>query len=218
MPCVTYILDPTQNFIKTIVGDLPMKYNCLIFAALLAATQHMPLCGNQENLCIQGSLIIQGLSSAHRYEQYQVFYDGKKTTVSADGLFKIPLDEKIEHPSLLIGKIATRHNEGSLTPECFFVPKTETYKYFIHKKDDEWIESSLAENRIVPEHTVIIYMNPAHIEKLQPWPLRLAANFIKLPQIVLRSDLSKQDITRSAAEYSAFACDIANYHEPIRTA
>lgn len=166
----------------------------------------------------RGDAMLDGL---RKYEQYPIFFEGKKVINTKEGLFKIPVEKRPEQLSILIcKKTEMKMLAGTATPDYFYLDKNEPYKYYImsDKNNQEWECATLPESLIIPKNTVVIYMNPAHIEGVEVWNITLAEHFIKLPQIKIGNAVSAHDLALDALECTAFACDIARYHEKVLTA
>ena len=135
--------------------------------------------------------------------QFRIFFLGKSTVNEKDGFYTIPLDDldgtDISELTLLICNRFHHHYENINTVKDIRIASSKHHKFykFLHLSDGTWDiqEQKFADlNYIAPEKCIVLMLNPAYVEKVENWNIKLPSQFIPLPKIVLRDDVVPHDI------------------------
>lgn len=191
-----------------------MKYNYLLALSLV-----IYLVGNSTHIFAAPSLkgAIESSSLTSSVPEYTIFYDGKQTANDRDGFFLLPAQDTQKPLNILVCKKIIESFQTANNIKHFYVPKKEKYCFYpdiLSKAKDTSLETKkLSENNKIPENTLIISMDPNHVESIVNWDITLPEKLIKLPKIVLRKDIPLKDLERSAIECTLCALDVARWHE-----
>jgi hypothetical protein len=160
--------------------------------------------------------------------QYEIFYEGQKIRPEIDGnklLFNIPINRMlnrffilfVEDPSYVL-----KQSDGAFQQNTIDYLKSGTvYRIFeLQLQGTAWryAERLLAEDRAIPDNTIIIYMPPHYIDKL------VGGKGLQLPHIMIKENIiellsgSLEALQKKANELSIAAIDMNTFHVPAQEA
>lgn len=149
--------------------------------------------GANRGLEIRGA--IKCASSIYDVPQLRILYDGKETISNREGFFSFPVDEKnIEKYSLILCDDVQQNFDKKNTLKHVSVIRQRPYRYFTFKKGPfggSWQQKEKTLNKknfVIPQHAVIVLVDPSNVESVQNWDIDLSNNILKLPVIVLKND------------------------------
>ena len=164
---------------------------------------------------------IEACALSETTPQYAIFYNGMHIYSDAEGFYTLPSVETSSPLNLLICKRTIEKKEhekesAHTTIRHFIVPEGENYKFYADITKKNIPEQTELTNNEIPYNTIVICMDPAHIDSIAPWEISLCNKLIKLPKIVLSNRLSHTELSYSAQNCSLYALDIARWHAPVK--
>jgi len=176
-----------------------------------------------KNIFLKGSLVI-----AHDHNdnlpECSLYYEGKMIKSDTSGIFTIPIERMTNKYSLLVcNKIEYRFDKNNTLKECIIVPNMNylLYSYERLSSKEPWnlvrCKAKKKKNFVVPDHCIILLLNPTLIENIVLWKVKLQSNFIPLPQIILKSNCRKK-FERAANKAVVKSLSVAPFHEQVVTA
>jgi hypothetical protein len=147
--------------------------------------------------------------------EFRFFYDGKEAVNDNEGFFTFPIEENINKFNIIICKDIKQNFDGINTIENLSVRTDKPYlMYSLKRTLTKYLEKK---GFIVPQNCLVAVINPKYIEEVKPWDIKLSGNFVKLPQIILKSDIKEKRIKREAAKSVLRSLDSVPFHERIKT-
>lgn len=155
--------------------------------------------------------------------EFRFFFEGKETVNNSDGIYSFPLDTKepFEKFYILLCKSYKINMEKLNTINNLSISPDKNYRYFKFKKNfsGQWCYKEKKLDKkffIVPKNCIIMTINPKYVSNIEPWNIKLSDNFVKLPQIVLKTDLDFNKLKREAAKSLLYSLDTNLFHEQVR--
>ncbi len=165
---------------------------------------------------------IKSPNSWKKVPEFRIFYEGKQTINDNNGFYSFPLDEKIKKGYLLICKNLNHNYDNINTIENLSIDFEKPYKYFSFKQtgtdNKDWIQKEKKldkKNFIIPSNCITMVINPKYVDSVNNWSVKLADNFIKLPQITLKEDFEEKRVKREAAKSLLRTLDSSVFHEKV---
>ena len=156
--------------------------------------------------------------------EFRFFYDGKETVNDNEGFFTFPIEENIDKFSIIICKDIKQNFDGINTIENMTIRTDKPYLMYSFKRtltnETVWLQKGKdLEKRgfIIPQNCLVAVINPKYIEDVKPWEIKLSNNFVKLPQIIIKSEIKEKRIKREAAKSVLRSLDSIPFHERIKT-
>ena len=156
-----------------------------------------------------------------RVPQYRIHFQGKETVSNSEGFFSVPIDQSdLSKYSLVICKTFEQHFEQSNTIKNFAVIPDKNYRYFSFKRGDDgsWVayeKQLVKKNFMIPDHSIIISIDPKYIDRVEAWNIQLPPNVVRLPAIYLKDDVERDVLARSSAKSLLYSLDKKLFHETI---
>jgi len=173
---------------------------------------------------------------------FRILFAGKSVVNNKEGIFTIKLAEDAKDINsfylLFVGRI--RQNfEKINTIENLAVDPAKHNRFFRifrtaseenpHSFSWHFEEENFSEKRFTsPENCVVVVLNPAYVDHLEEWQVSLPDNYLKLPKIVLKDNVS-DDVTpedeargrytlrRASAKSLMYTLDTLPWHEKTTT-
>ena len=167
--------------------------------------------------CIKSEVV-----SADKMPQFRVLFAGKETMTNTEGFFSMPLDEQINRYSLLICKNVKQNFVKTNTVRNVCMAPADDYRYYEFEKTPQsssWRQQEKRldlERPIAPEGCVIVLLDPAHVSRIEPWRIELAAQTVKLPAIVLKQEVSSSLLASASAQSLLCSLDEKPFHETVK--
>jgi hypothetical protein len=175
---------------------------------------------------------------------FRIFFEGQATTSNNEGFFSIPVEERYETLYLLICNRFHHSFDKTNTIKGLAIKTNKYYKCFkIFKNTEtqEWDFSQIMLKQAsqassnedeqeyeLPRHCIIVLLNPAYVDHLEPWKIELPSTTYKLPKIVLKDNVipeeqlneeekqkGKGTLARAARKSKLYACDAGVFHREI---
>ncbi len=148
--------------------------------------------------------------------EFTVRHLGKSGHNDQDGFFTIPISDitLYKKPSLLICKKEFGFVEGKNTISSLALNADKRYSYFEESADGKWEKKKLT-NNLIPANCVMILMDPKLVASVSSWNIELNPNIIKLPKIVLKKDITKEELRKASDKSLLYTLDLNRFHEPI---
>ena len=214
----------------------------LIPLMVLAALMASPLSANLEQQSTPFRLALKGFLKApetmEKCPPFEVSFLGKSTQSDDEGYFTLILDDvddvdalDVTEYYLFVGKTHLAFERRN-TPVGELAAEGKHYLMFKMSKniDDVW-EVNRAElpagSRTLPQNVLVITLNPAYVDRVEPWDFPLAENYISGPRIVLRDSimtgLSREDrkkgrgtVDRASRKSILYGLDERAFQERVR--
>jgi hypothetical protein len=160
--------------------------------------------------------------AAEKMPQFRVLFAGKETMSNQEGFFSIPLDESVKQYSLLICKNIKQNFVKTNTIRNVCMAPDDNYRYYEFEKTSYgkgWRqqEKRLAlERPIAPENCVIVLIDPSFVSRLEPSRLDLGHKTIKMPEIVLKSEVTSTTLAAASARSLLCSLDEKPFHETVK--
>jgi hypothetical protein len=154
--------------------------------------------------------------------EYRIYYQGREQRSNSEGFFSFALENKdLSKYSLVICKSLDQQFEKGNTIGRYGVVPNKDYRYFRFKKGQqgEWLaqEKKLTKKQFaIPGHALVALIDPKCVDRLDPWDVNVADSVIKLPVIILRSDLDQKKLRRYSAKSMLYALDSRPFHRTER--
>lgn len=217
---------------KWLLTSIMLIYSTTGFVSLSAAPT------NKRTL-LQGCITVDTRNSqageSQRVPEITVLFNGMQQKSNREGLFAFPLtnqsnsykivickalDQNFENANTISGiSLPAQHRSRVITLNCegsedgSLICQSETCT----EKSDGTLSCQARKpdqaHSITTENSIILLIDPEHIERIEPWNVTLASNFVKLPRIVLKKK-SRQDFNKVSAESILYALDVKPFHEP----
>jgi len=149
--------------------------------------------------------------------EFTVRHLGKTGQNDKDGFYTIPISDITLHkkPSFMICKKEFGLVEGKNTINTLAFNNDKAYRYFEESTDGEWKEKKLS-NSAIPTNCVMLVMDPRLVASVTTWDMELGNNFIKLPKVAIKNDVTKQDLQKASDKSLLYTCDLNRFHEKIQ--
>jgi hypothetical protein len=154
----------------------------------------------------KGAPMLKGCICANNIERlpsFHIYYQGEWVQSDKDGFFSFPLDDDEEQTEygILLCKTFEPQYKGPNTIKQLLcnAPK----KFFILKKNvrnHQWQieeQTELPNTNAIPKNCVIASIKPSLFERLEQWSFPSTAQFVMLPKILLKDDITEENIKRS---------------------
>jgi len=190
---------------------------------MLAVVASLCLFGHVYGLAereIRGCIKIDGLMD--KVPQVRILFDGKEVISNGEGFFSFPLDEgHIVQYSLLITEAVQQKFDKANTLKGLTVASGQRYRYFVFKKEgwglgwEQYEKTIKYDSFLVPEHCVIVLLDPEYVARVERWNVFLPESMIKLPVIVLKNTVAQEKIKRASAQSLLASLDTTPFHEAV---
>ncbi len=184
---------------------------------------------------LKGCIKIDG--EDHKVPEIAILFNGSIMKSNREGLFAFPLAGQNSIYKIVICKSLDQNFENANTIETISLPEGQRSRIItlncLESEDGSLIcesetcteqsDGSLSckarrpneAKSINTQNSIILLIDPDHVERIEPWNVKLADNFTKLPRIVLKNK-SKKELSAASAESLLYALDIKPFHEPIK--
>ncbi len=173
------------------------------------------------NLEIRGMIRLPDASK--KIPEFRILFAGKETLSNREGFFSVPVDDQdLEKYALVFCSTVNQTFDKKNTLKNIRIAPNTRYRYFSFKKNtwgNTWQQQEKRidkRNRIIPNRSIIVLINPTYIDKIQPWNIDLPTNIVKLPTILLKESISTKKIARASAKSLLHSLDTTIFHEPIK--
>lgn len=209
-----------------------MKY--AIKLLMMSLVLYGQILGAQPPLMLQGCIYVEGNENS-KVPELTLIFNGMHTTTK-NGFFSIRVhDRSVENYKLVICKALQQNFEQANTLKEVALPANRRCEIIslVCKKEDSSLQCSSQDceeaadgvltckardlpegQKIDEENTIIVCIDPKYVERLEPWNIKLAENFIKLPRIVLKKNTDKE-LAQISAKSLLYSLDAQTFHEPI---
>ena len=161
--------------------------------------------------------IIEAPAMIKKIPNFPVFYLGTQTNTDDDGFYTLP-HKLSKQFSILISRNLYTAIDKKNTVKGYKLIKNKPYKYFRSVTDEEnnvvWKEFLLS-SQVIPDNTVIIRMDPKMVKKLEPWDINLPSNFVKLPKVILKNNVTLKELSYSSNKAFIYSLDEKPFHQPV---
>jgi hypothetical protein len=154
--------------------------------------------------------------------EFRVLFEGEETLTDENGFFTLWADEGNLQKYRLIITRGIRHivNKRNTLKNLQIIPDKNYLCYSFKKLGDDqglWVRESKKldhKNFIVPKNSIILLVDPKYVDRVEDWNICLAENIIKIPRIVLKSEIEMDRLKRLSAK-SLLYLDDSVFHERI---
>jgi len=174
--------------------------------------------------------ILKGLIQAPEHiktlSPIRIFFAGNQTSNNNEGFFSFPIENSnLNKCYFLICNQIIQNFDGVNTIESLSINSIIKHRFFSLKKillkDDnykwEWKEKSLGKkNFVIPPNCIVFLIHPKYVEKLDEWKIKLMNQFIALPKIVLKSNVSAKNLNRTSAKSLLYSLNSRLFHQTIK--
>ncbi len=173
---------------------------------------------------LRGCIKVKG--SVDKVPQIRILFEGRETVSNSEGFFSFPVDEQnIEKYSFVICKRIKQNFDKTNTLKHISALGNKEYRYYSFKKGTGgfggWLQRRKNLNTkkfVLPQRSVIILLDPEHVESVETWNVELSNNILKLPMIVIKNDESLKKLQRRSAKSLLYSLDTRPFHESIKEA
>lgn len=200
-----------------------MKINKLIFSLiiLVVISNFYKIYANNAKTFLNFKGSISSYADLKKIPHFRIIFNGKMVTNDENGFYSFPLEKDIKEFYFLVCKEIDKDFEKINTIKNLKL-KDDAYQLFSFTKtgtDNVWTQKNerTNENFTVPDNCIAVLVNPKYIEKIVPWSISLNKNFVRLPKIILKSDLDENKLNREATKSLLRSLDLLPFHEKIIT-
>ena len=154
--------------------------------------------------------------------RFRVIFNGQETMSNQEGFFTFPSDVNLSKYSILLCKQINQNFDKNNTLRYISVPANQPYRYFVFSKsiwEEQWEQQEKrlpAQSRKIPSYTIIVFIDPTLVEKLDEWNVSFPSNINKLPLIVLKSSTTPATLNTASADSILKSLDTTVFHQPIK--
>lgn len=174
-----------------------------------------------DNSKLVGKGIIQAKSTIEDLPAFRVYFNGNVATSDDCGFFSFPVeDADIYKYRLVITRRLEHVFDKQNTINNFKVIPDKDYMCYTFKKHGRygsWVKKIKPlnhKNFALPKNSIVLLMSPKYVDHIEEWDVELPKNVIKMPKIVLRSNIKENELKRVAAK-SLLCLEDTVFHEKV---
>lgn len=154
--------------------------------------------------------------------EFRIYFNGMETLNSREGFFSFPFDEQLDEYKLILTKGVEYKAEKNNTLKELRIKDSRDYRCFTLRRSGadnttwEWEENAVrSDNFIVPYKSIVLFVNPRCLKKLEAWKVQLPDNFITVPRLILKGKY-RTWLDRQAKKSLLYSLDLKPFHEKVR--
>ncbi len=179
---------------------------------------------NYKILLLITSLIINNLycipqikgfidSKHNRLPIYNIVYLGKQVNSDHDGFFSMYANDTQPFNILICRHFETAIEKKNTVRKLKF-NYLKPYKFF-KATNNGWKVTNLY-NEEIPDHTLIVRMNPKLVKTLLPWQVSITDSPFTMPRIVLKDQITKNALEKSSGKSLLYGLDQKTFHVDVK--
>ena len=183
---------------------------------------------------MQGCIKVDG--NDQKVPEIRILFNGMETKNNREGLFAFPMARAHDTYKIIICQSLDQNFETANTIQTVSLPEEQRSRIITLNCLESGDGSLLCESdtcteendgslscqarkplqarSIDTQNAIILLIDPELIERIEPWNVKLASNFTKLPRIVLKNKPRAELVQASAASLLA-SLDVKPFHELI---
>lgn len=168
-----------------------------------------------------GKGIIQAKSTIEDLPGFRVYFNGNVAVSDDCGFFSFPVeDTDLSKYRLVITRRLEHVFDKQNTINNFKVIPDKDYMCYTFKKHGRYgswekkIKPLNHKNFALPKNSIVLLMSPKYVDHIEEWDIELTKNVLKMPKIVLKSNISEKELQRVTAK-SLLCIEDTVFHEKV---
>jgi hypothetical protein len=178
-----------------------------------------PTCTGEIQTVAKG--LMQAKNTIENLPEFRIYFEGKAATSDDNGFYSFPVDDPniSKYRVVVTRRLQHLFNKKNTLDNFKLIPEKNYLCYTFKKlgRYGSWVktEKNLDHKKfILPKNSIVVLINPKYVDRVEEWNIELSKNIIKLPKIVLKSDISEKELKRIAAKSILYLED-AVFHEKV---